>query len=59
MDISILNVRQRLAKRNKTQVEQKVEQRILDALIGPNALESDRAKYLAYVEIILRGIDVN
>lgn len=54
-----MNVRQRLAKRNKTQVEQKVEQRILDALIGPNALESDRAKYLAYVRDYLQGLDVN
>lgn len=77
VDIAITNVRQRLAKRSKTQRDQKViikstiyfkyeyklnesflllilyqvESRILDALIGPNASEAERQKYLEYVSI--------
>ena len=46
VDIAIFNVRQRLSKRNRSQRDTKVQLRIIDSLISPNAPESERQKYL-------------
>lgn len=52
VDIAMFNVRQRLSKRNRSQRDTKVQLRIIDSLISPNAPESERQKYLEYVSVL-------
>jgi ATP-dependent protease HslVU (ClpYQ) ATPase subunit len=48
VDIAVFNTRQRLSKRGRSERDTKVQLRIIDSLISPNAPESERQKYLEY-----------
>eukprot|EP00026_Physarum_polycephalum_P008095 Phypoly_transcript_08173.p1 GENE.Phypoly_transcript_08173~~Phypoly_transcript_08173.p1 ORF type:complete len:510 (+),score=94.21 Phypoly_transcript_08173:44-1531(+) len=50
VDIAIFNTRQRLSKRGRSERDTKMQLRIIDSLISPNAPESERQKYLEFLK---------